>query len=322
MGKTLDGLRWKPMWVSHLGCVKGCVEFLGLDISDAWLFGGTGHAFIINLDEQVCPSGPTAWMTAMLGQLGANLGYVEDCVFGQKSEPGFADKQQQAWEFVRKAIDQGIPCYGWELEMPEFFVVYGYDAEGYLYSGPGCDEGKGPKPWRELGETEIGMIEMYSVARGEPADDVKTVKEALGFALEHAEGPEQWVFPKYGAGLAGYDNWINGLETGNVDGFGMAYNAAVWNECRGFAPLFLQEAQDRLGRSSAPFAEKLAEATEHYAAVARNLQVVADAFPFHGLDPSHIQDPSRRESALTALKAARKAEASGLMALRGIVDAL
>jgi hypothetical protein len=40
--KQLRNLRWAPRWVSHLGCVKGCLDYLGLDISDAWLFGGTG----------------------------------------------------------------------------------------------------------------------------------------------------------------------------------------------------------------------------------------------------------------------------------------
>ncbi len=62
--KQLKSLRWKPRWVSHLGCIKGCLDFSGIDISDAWLFGATGHAFIINMHEVVCPSGPTAWKEA------------------------------------------------------------------------------------------------------------------------------------------------------------------------------------------------------------------------------------------------------------------
>lgn len=318
MGRILNNLRWKPMWVTHLGCVQGCIEFLGLDVSDAWLFGGTGHAFIINVHEQVCPSGPTAWMTAMLGELGTNLGYVVDCVFGRKSEPGFAEKQQYAWKFAKQAIDQGLPCYGWELEMPEFYVVYGYDERGYLYSGPGCDEGKGPKPWREFGDTEIGIVEMYSVAPGEPADDAKTVRDALSFALEFAENPDKWILPNYRAGLAGYDNWINALETGSADGFGMAYNAAVWNECRALAPVFLEEAKVRLDQHAALFAE----AKQHYDVVAQNMQTVTDTFPFDGLDPTHIKDPSRCESAVAALKAAREAEALGLEVLTCIVNVL
>lgn len=53
MRTKLENLKWKPRWVSHLGCIKGCVEYLDLDVSDAWLYGATGHAFVINLHEEV-----------------------------------------------------------------------------------------------------------------------------------------------------------------------------------------------------------------------------------------------------------------------------
>ncbi len=52
MEKHLENLRWNPRMVSHLGCIKGCLDYLGMDITDAWLFGGTGHAFIINICER------------------------------------------------------------------------------------------------------------------------------------------------------------------------------------------------------------------------------------------------------------------------------
>jgi len=53
MEKKLENLRWRPRWISHLGCIKGCLEYLGVDVSDAWLFGATGHAFVINLHDVV-----------------------------------------------------------------------------------------------------------------------------------------------------------------------------------------------------------------------------------------------------------------------------
>ena len=154
--KSLDNLRWVPRWVSHLGCVKGCLDYLNMDVSDAWLFGATGHAFVINVHGVLCPSGPTAWNTEMLTQLGKNVGYESDMVFATKTADDFAEKQRLAWERVKGAIDAGVPCYGWELEIPEYYVIQGYDNEGYYFSGPGCDEGKGPKPWQELERARSG----------------------------------------------------------------------------------------------------------------------------------------------------------------------
>lgn len=33
----------------------------------------------------------------------------------------------------QKKIDEGLTCYGWELDIPEFYVVYGYDNKGYYF---------------------------------------------------------------------------------------------------------------------------------------------------------------------------------------------
>jgi len=47
--KILENLRWQPRNVTHLGCIKGCLDYLGMDVSEPWLYGGTGHAFVINI---------------------------------------------------------------------------------------------------------------------------------------------------------------------------------------------------------------------------------------------------------------------------------
>jgi hypothetical protein len=319
MEKKLKDLSWKPMWVSHLGCVKGCLDYLKIPVSDAWLFGATGHAFIINIHEVVCPSGPTAWNSEMLFKLANNIGYKVEGVVGFKSDPAFAEKQKLAWETVRQAIDNSLPCFGWELNLPEYYVVPGYDDTGYFFSGAGGDTGTGQKPWQELGATKIGVLEMYRVEPGSAAADRTTVKEALTFALEHSRSPSNWLFPKYKAGIAGFDTWIAALETGKADGFGMAYNAAVWSECRELAVDFLKEAKDRIGGTVATLFDT---AIEPYGVVAENLKKITALFPFHQRKPEHIQDRARVESALELLRAARSAEQSGLAALEKLQQQL
>jgi hypothetical protein len=318
MGKMLDGLRWAPRWVSYLGCVKGCLDYLGLNVSDAWLFGATGHAFIINVHDVVCPSGPTAWNTEMLRKLGKNVGYESHGLSATREDAAFEKKRKLVWENAKHALDNGLPTYGWELDVPEYYVIYGYDDVGYYYSGPGCDDGAGPKPWRELGDTDIGVLEVYSILKGEAADDRTTVKEALAFALAFAESPNKWVFPKYKAGLAGFDKWVKALEDGTAHGLGAAYNAAAWHECREYAVGFLEEAKERLGEAAGPFDEAIA----HYELVAENLKKVAGLFPLIGRRPEHIQDEGRRADAAEALRAAREAEEGGLKALAKVAGEL
>jgi hypothetical protein len=321
---NLENLNWSPKWVSHLGGIKGCIDYLGLDISDAWLYGATGHAFVINVHTELCPSGPTAWKTEKLFKLGPNAGYKIDGVFGLKDTPDFAAVQERAWKHAKQALDHEIPCYGWELEIPEFYVIYGYEegeGGGYYYKGPGCEEGKGPKPWQELGDTGIGVLELYSIRPGQAADDATTVKQALDFALEHAANPQGWVFDGYRAGLEGYDTWIAALQEGKASDMGARYNTVVWLECRKYAAEFLAEAQTRLaGRTN----DLLAEAQHHYQIVAESLGQVAELYPWshHAKDEDVLPVDDKSRVAVEALQAARAAESAGLETLAKIVQAL
>jgi hypothetical protein len=317
----LENLKWSPKWVSHLGCVKGCLNFLGIAMTDAWLYGGTGHAFVINVHEELCPSGPTAWRTMMLFDGGINLGYEFDMVFGWRGgDTDFSKLQADSWEFIKTSIDQGSPVYAWELEIPEFYVVYGYDEVGYYYSGPGADDGKGPKPWGELGDTGIGMIEVYRVKPGEPKQDAEVVKSAFGNALKHASNPDEWIFEKYRSGVEGYDNWINALASGVTSRFGMGYNTAVWHECRKFAVAFLKEAKERLGGTAGDLFD---EAIKHYGIVADRLGSLSESYPFiHGDDSGVIPVDDQCQEAIGWLKEAREAETEGLKLLDKIQAAL
>jgi hypothetical protein len=317
VAKILENLRWRPMWVSHLGCIKGCLDYLGFEVTDAWLYGATGHAFVMNMHDAVCPSGPTAWNTEKLFELGKNVGYVIDGVFALKSHDDFKEKQEKAWEHARKALDRGTPCYGWELDIPEYYVIYGYDDVGYHFSGPKCDAGRGPKPWQELGDTPIGCLELYSVAPGSKASEAQTMKDGLTFALEHAQSPENWIFPKYRAGLAGFDSWIEALKTGKADGFGMAYNSEVWSECRQYGVEFLREAKERGPDRLSPLFD---ESIKHYEAVSTNLKELSLLFPFETHSPRHVKDEKRKSAGLERLKRARNAEETGLKTLRKLVD--
>ena len=318
MGKKLQGLQFSPKWVSHLGCVEGCLDYLGIRVSNAWLYGGTGHAFIINMHDEVCPSGPTAWHTEMLFKLGKNIGYNIEGVVGHKSEGDFAEKRKIAWENTRRAIDDGLPCYGWELGIPEYYVVYGYDDEDRYLACPQFRRDEARVPWQKLGDTDIGVLEMFTVRPDRASNDATTVKEAIEFALEHARSPAKWIFPMYKAGLYGYDNWIRALDSGKTDSFGTGYNAAVWGECRRYAVEFLKEARERIDGSTDSLFD---EATASYQTVAEELRKVSELFPFPPKG-NHVNDEERCKSAVAHLRTARNAEEAGLEMLGKIAAAL
>lgn len=318
--KQLDNLNYVARWTTHMGCIKSCLDYLGVNISEAWLYGGTGHAFVINIHPELCPSGPTAWNSVMLFELASNLGYQITGEYAQKTAPDFAEKQRRAFEHIKQAIDNNQPCYGWEMEVPEYYVIYGYDDTGYYYKGAMAEDGKGPKPWQEIGMTGIGFYDMYTITRTEPADDATTVKAALEAALKHASGTSDWIFENYYSGVAGFDAWITALETCKADHGGLGYNVAVWAECRRVAPGFLKEAQMRLNGDTKTLFD---EAIKQYQVVADNLNSVEKLYPFDmGGFGQPITDSDANRAAITALRTARDAEARGLETLGKIVAAL
>jgi hypothetical protein len=169
-----------------------------------------------------------------------------------------------------------------------------------------------------LGDTAIGLVELYSMRRGESAEDVIVVRDALTSALKHSQNPDEWIFPRYRAGLTGFDNWIRSVEAGTASAMGMAYNAAVWEECRRLGVSFLQEARDRVGRGLGGLFDR---AVRHYQTVTDQLKVVVDLYPFsHREGTIRIDDHSR--AAVVALGEARTAEAAGLLALEAILSEL
>jgi hypothetical protein len=278
-----------------------------------------GHAFVINIAGGLCPSGPTDWNTDRFLELGRNVGYTVESVDGwcPKKDDTLARIQQEAWDYLRNRIDEGTPCYGWELVHPDYFVIYGYDKTGYYVSGPGCDGGAGPIPWQRLGTSEIGVVQVASVRPTEPADARRTVRDALAYALDLGHSRHKWT--DGAGGLAGYDSWIETMEAGKAGRFGLGYNAAVWAESRKFAVEFLLEARERLGDDLGPLFDR---ATAQYETVARSLKVVSEAFPFQQCNDQPVKADDHALAAIEALKQARDAEASGLDVLAELVAKL
>ena len=319
--KKLDNLKWFPCWVSHLGCIQGCMKYLNLPVTRAWLYGATGHAFIMNVTPDLCPSGPTDWNTEMITKLGENIGYRSKIVSGWKGNEDLMHLQQIAWEHARSSIDNKNPCFGWELDLPEYYIIYGYDDVGYYISGPGCDDGKGPVPWKNPGTSEIGVLEIQSIVLKEAAKDEKTVYDSLSYALEYASHPDPWTNPTSSGGLSAFDTWIESLEIGIATGFGLAYNSVVWLECRKHVAGFLHEARDRL--NSTDLKDLFEKAANYYNVVSDNLGMVSETYPFsQSIDMKPVRIDANSRKAAEALRRAKESEIAGLEVLSMLLEKL
>lgn len=316
--KILDGLGFGCIGDGNLqvGSIKACLDFLGIDVSASWLVGGTGHAFLMSVGEGagICDTYfALASDEDRAGQirLGRNVGYELDMQLAWPDDQELDEKRAKALVVLHKAIDAGLPCFGWCHFMYHTFCAY--DDSGQFYTGPYevGGEPRGPVPWEAMGGLEIYVLEP-----GQPADDRTTVKEGIEFALDYArrntgEGDAH--------GLQGFDNWIAAMEAQQIGA--MFRHAPAWFVMRDLAVEFLAEARERLSGEAGDLFDG---ARQHYQVVADNLRPLAERFTEENTaqNEKDIQDDAIRAEIVAHLRAARAAEAEGLAALERIVEAL
>jgi hypothetical protein len=316
-------------WDSYMGCLQGCLKYLHSDVSPAWLYGVSGHAFGLNIHKQLCPSGPHVWsgwgsLQGNEARLGLKIERVGPWYKGHDDQ--YQAHKQLAWDRTRKAIDAGTPCIGYDLSWGEFYVVNGYDDIGYRYwdTNMGALKQAGPVAWDKYGEG--GVVHMIALQYVTAAEPTGTPREAVRAALQWAvdfgargDANDPARQPAYASGLAAYDQWLAALddpECWKGDGVGAMYNAEVWRECRHYAVAFLQEAKGRLG--DAKLDPLFDEAIRHYERVERKLGIVCDQFSFDN-PAAKAPQAERREHAQRALREAKRSEKSGLQSLSRII---
>jgi hypothetical protein len=230
-------------------------------------------------------------------------------------------KRREAWDHVRSRLDAGVPCYGWELDVPEYYTIHGYDDAGYYYCGPPDFQKTGPKPWHEVTSGESGPVEMYSIELCEPASDDVVVRDALSTTLAYARTPAEWTVEGRTFGPRAFETWADALEHGAADRFGLGYNGAVWTECRAEAVAFLDEARQRL----APRAPSVFEAAIGQFAVVRDcLTELSELHPFEPESslPEGESDLVCSPGGAALMQQAGTAERAGLVELERLVAAI
>lgn len=70
----LPGIEQLPLDATRIGALHGVARYLGLNHTPATVYGGTGHAFLININKILCPSGPLVWRRERFDALVRNLG--------------------------------------------------------------------------------------------------------------------------------------------------------------------------------------------------------------------------------------------------------
>ncbi|XEC94201.1 hypothetical protein AB6A23_23245 [Paenibacillus tarimensis] len=295
----------------------------GMSLTD--VMGYTAHAFRIIIDREAVEVGSYSFFDWKLHHTEAlrNLGFTVQTAGKQTNIPPTPEELEEGIGYVQESLDRGIPALSWDLFIPEWGVIYGYDDERRVFR---CRDIRkdGDLPYEKLGRGEVTELYVLTITGSEPADRGSMLKGALQLAVDHAH--RQYAELENGShrnGLAAYDAWIEAFANRTVDPFGNAVNTAkVW-DAREFAAEFLLELSAGW-EGAAPQDERLRglakEAAKHYGVVAGQLREMCDMFPFpQGGEPN--SEP-QAERALTLLRGAKAAEAEGVRKLEAMLDLL
>ena len=296
-------MRQAPSNTTLMGVMRGVADYYEIEVSDAWLYGASGHAFMINIHEELCPSGPYCWRREFFEALVRNLG-IEMIDLGFFSGDSPATARREVENCIKAEMEAGKPCSLMNLENQ---LIRGVDETGFVVTQPWAPHSDFPPghltfgSWSEFGDSV--HVNFYTFERCEPASSEKTVVDALTFAHDVLQSPGRYTDGLYSAGLAAYDTWINAVEKGHSGSHGCWWNGTVWGECRRRAAAFIREIAEAYG----DVAQIATETAGRYDSVADFLEEASDK----------ELDEKSKVAALTQAKEEERLGGAGLAVMIG-----
>ena len=268
----IDNLRQPPFNATLMGVLKGVVDYYKLPLSDAMLYGGSGYAFMMNIHETVCPSGPYVWNYEPFYRLVSNLGIqMRDEGFVWNNTP--ASERPRIEALIREHLDRGVPC---SLVNMEYQLITGYDETGFLTVQPWAPQVDFPQAhltfgtWAEMG-AEV-HVNFFKHPRCDAATEQAVIAASLAYAVDLYRNPQTHSQAPYSTGAGAYTHWIDAMRSGHADEHGNWWNATVWAECRQQASAYFTEIAGKLPGQ----AETAARLSAGYAQIAGVLRQVSD----------------------------------------------
>lgn len=325
-------------WTTVANCMHLVTKYTSKDYTFTEVFGLTSQSFRLNLlGDDINIGGPTSYHWETIFNEGASaLGMRCKILFTpavpnqdvnyqladsySKSVEAMEERpiQEKLWEaldLIRDSIKRGFPVITFDVFIPEFGIIYGFDDHSRQLHVIDHAQSEGTTlPYENLGRGLLKDLFIMTVEDTFTIDRVSSLKLALSMILRHAEGKDYNPDTKIISGIPAYSHWISAFEKRGIEPTGNSYNINTVSDARKNAHLFLEEvslwSDDIIGAEAKPVAK---EAAKKYHEVASNLEAVCGKFPFpQGGTPN---EPEVASVVINHLRMAEKAEKEGVQLL-------
>ncbi|MFE6074655.1 RNA polymerase sigma factor [Paenibacillus sp. NPDC057886] len=329
-------------WNSAAASIHEMLSYIGPSPSLPMVMGMSGLSFRLTiLPQDIHIAGPTAYnfkevltrglqhlgyrshaVEALANEAGLNANLVDPSMLEEKAKGKrlLNPRLVRALSLIRYSIHRGIPAVVWDLNIPEFGLIYGYDdAARTLY---GTDFIKsGAFPYDHVGR---GVNQEVFVLAAESNGMIRemNLRAALTDVLAHYRGEDPYTLPNSVSGLAAYAVWREALEYRRVEPNGHAYNIAVLRDARRYASKFFEELS--LSWASVPRYTSMipisCQVDELYRSMTQRLNTLAELFPFPegGLPNEKLQ----ADQAISILLEVEELERAAVVAIKALLEGM
>lgn len=152
----------------------------------------SGFAFRMWVTPDLCPSATSIWEFRMQKSWVENGGFTAEYVerlWGVEAEQEEA-RRREAVETVKRSIDRGIPAVSWDIGVPEWGLITGYDDAAATFATLSIT-GEGDQPYTLLGKRELPILSVLTLCgrTGKPEEAV--LRDTMHLAVSHLGG-EEW----------------------------------------------------------------------------------------------------------------------------------
>ncbi|MET1172215.1 RNA polymerase sigma factor [Paenibacillus amylolyticus] len=332
--------RTPQTWNSAAASIHEMLGYIGPSPSLPMVMGMSGLSFRLTiLPQDIHIAGPTAYnfkevltrglqhmgyrshaVEALASEAGLNANLVDPSMLEEKAKGKrlLNPRLVQALSLIRYAIHRGIPAVVWDLNIPEFGLIYGYDdAARTLY---GTDFIKsGTIPYDHVGR---GVNQEVFVLAAESDGMIREMNlhAALTAVLAHYRGEDPYTLPNTVSGVAAYAVWREALEYRRVEPNGHAYNIAVLWDARRYASEFFKELSLKWA-SIASYSNLISfclQAEELYRNMSQKLNTLAELFPFP--DGGLPNEKLHADQAISILLEVEELERAAVVAIKALLE--
>jgi len=201
----------------------------------------SGFAFRMWVDpDGLCPSATSIWDFESQKEWVENSGLICDYVGRYWGQDDIEEERRiKATWIIKESIDQGIPAVSWDIGVPEWGLIIGYNDDESSFETLSIMGEYLKMPYDCLGKREIPILSVLTVTGKSDKPQEKIYNDSLKIAVSHLRGRE-WCdtnksgLEAYPALMAFFDGKFSQDLSWNMDYYLGTYGALKYYAFRYF----------------------------------------------------------------------------------------